>query len=496
MEFVLSYGARFYSGCSALGIMVKQTGKCVTDAVRYLCDVCEKEFHLIEGLDSMNCVNMIEPLIHSTAAHPYPRYDFDLRFPNFPSYLRRSAIASAAGKVRSYRSLVRNWEEGGRRGRCPAFPALEEEPVTLYYGNMFVFTDKYGSRLGKGELSVYGKVKVFCSQRQLTQDRPLTKEERRKFSSGQEDINAFVWDWVPVRIKPSDIHYLQRMQEQGRKVLAPVLLTRGKRHFLQFATKIKQPLGEKEIFGQTILAADLGINNPATCCVMRPDGTVLARRFYHPAADKGLLEHRLNMVSRAQSHGSRKTPVLWRMADNANRKLSDGAADFIMSVAEEFSVDVIVFEHLELSGKKRGSKKKRLHHWRANYVQELVSNRAHARGMRIARICAWGTSRLAFDGSGRVERGINNNYSTCRFQNGKVYNCDLSASYNIGARYFIREIMKTMPARVWSELTAKVPELAKRTTCTLSSLIRLNAVLPPSGGGKPDGSFIKLPEGI
>ena len=144
------------------------------------------------------------------------------------------------------------------------------------------------------------------------------------------------------------------------------------------------------------------------------------------------------------------------------------------------AVLVSVFEHLDLAGKKRGSKKAKLHHWRAKYVQELVSNRAHARGMRIATVCAWGTSRLAYDGSGVVTRNVNNNYSICRFKSGKIYNCDLSASYNIGARYFIREIAKTTVVTLWSELVAKVPELSKRSTCTLSSLIKLNAELRSS----------------
>ena len=34
------------------------------------------------------------------------------------------------------------------------------------------------------------------------------------------------------------------------------------------------------------------------------------------------------------------------------------------------------------------------------------------------------------------------NHSLCIFQNGKRYHCDLSASYNIGTRYFVREIFK------------------------------------------------------
>ena len=148
-----------------------------------------------------------------------------------------------------------------------------------------------------------------------------------------------------------------------------------------------------------------------------------------------------------------------------------------------YNADVIVFEHLELSGRKRGSKKQRLHHWRARYVQAMVADKAHRDGMRISHICAWGTSKLAFDGSGTVLRGKEadlGSYSVCRFTTGKEYNCDLNASYNIGARYFIRELLKSLPERVRLAAEAKIPQLAKRSTCTLSSLISLNAVLTES----------------
>jgi hypothetical protein len=118
--------------------------------------------------------------------------------------------------------------------------------------------------------------------------------------------------------------------------------------------------------------------------------------------------------------------------------------------------------------------------WKADYVQAMVAQKAHMHGMRISHICAWNTSKLAFDGSGAVirskEAGLNT-YSLCRFTNGKVYNCDLSASYNIGSRYFIRELLKSCSEKDRLDILAKVPECSKRTTCTLSSLIRLNAVL-------------------
>ena len=105
-------------------------------------------------------------------------------------------------------------------------------------------------------------------------------------------------------------------------------------------------------------------------------------------------------------------------------------------------------------------------------------------GIRVSRICARNTSRLAFDGSGYVTRGayVQNgkkcyNYSICVFPNGKIYHCDLNASYNIGSRYFIREFLKSdvVIQRLLND--AKEHRYGTGTTRTLSDLIRLNADL-------------------
>ena len=120
----------------------------------------------------------------------------------------------------------------------------------------------------------------------------------------------------------------------------------------------------------------------------------------------------------------------------------------------------------------------KLHLWKSGYVQAMVEQKAHRLGMRISHVCAWGTSKLAFDGSGILLRGKEagyRSYSMCKFPNGKEYHCDLSASYNIGSRYYIREILKSLPARERFVVEAKVPQSTKRSTCTLSTLINLNA---------------------
>ena len=113
-----------------------------------------------------------------------------------------------------------------------------------------------------------------------------------------------------------------------------------------------------------------------------------------------------------------------------------------------------------------------------------MEHHAHILGIKISRICAWNTSKLAYDGSGKVERGryFQNgiekyNYSICTFQNDKEYNCDLNATYNIGARYFIRELLKSNSVMRRLPNQTKVSDYGTGTTRTLSTLIRLNADL-------------------
>jgi IS605 OrfB family transposase len=265
-----------------------------------------------------------------------------------------------------------------------------------------------------------------------------------------------------------------------RKQCAPTLQKRGKEWHLDFPFEEKVTLSKTDISEQTVVAVDLGINNAATVSIMRSDGTILGRRFLRLAKETDHLAHSIGRIKKAQQHGNHKTPRLWAKAKGINHDISVKTANFIMDVAEIYNADVIVFEHLDVQGKKRGSKKQRLHLWRSQEVQSIVANKAHRCGMRVSHVNAWGTSKFAYDGSGTVLRGKDaglKTYSMCKFANGKIYNCDLSASYNIGARYFIRETLKSLPETVRLRTEAKVPQCSKRSTCTLSTLISLNAVL-------------------
>ena len=148
----------------------------------------------------------------------------------------------------------------------------------------------------------------------------------------------------------------------------------------------------------------------------------------------------------------------------------------ITAYAWEQGAEVIVFEYLEMQGKKQGGKKQRLYMWRKRDIQKQCEHQAHRRGIRVSRVSARNTSRQAFDGSGKVARNPEN-HSLCTFTTGKQYNCDLSAAYNIGARYFIRELLKPLPETERSSLEAKVPAVKRRTSCVYADLRRLSQEL-------------------
>ena len=210
---------------------------------------------------------------------------------------------------------------------------------------------------------------------------------------------------------------------------------------------------------------------------MRSDGTVPARKFISFPGEKDHLKHVLGRIRRFQrEHGAAKAGGFWAYAVRLNEELSKKTAAAIVAFAEEHGADVIVFEFLEMKRKIRGSRKQRLHMWRKRDVQKRCTHLAHRKGIRVSRVCAWNTSALAFDGSGKVERSPEN-HSLCRFSTGKQYNCDLSASYNIGARYYIRELLKPLPETARSLLEAEVPAVKRRTSCVYADLLRLHAAM-------------------
>ena len=419
----------------------KDTVKIYRKAVDFLINVCLSEWNNISAIKgNLLQQQYVERCIHVTKYNPAPMYDFDIKFYKMPSYMRRGAINEAIGKVSAYISNLSNWKTNPV-GREPSVPKAGYVFPSMYRTVMYNQTDDY-----------IAQIKVYIRN---------------------------TWDWITIDLRKSDMDYIYR-RCKNRKQCAPTLQKSGKEWFLDFPFEEKVTLCDTVVYNQTVVAVDLGINTAATVSVMRSDGTILGRYFCKLPKETDHLMHSINRIKKAQQHGNYKTPGLWAKAKGINHDIAVKTANYIMDIAVLYNADVIVFEHLDKNGKVRGSKKQKLKMWRSQEVQSIVTNKAHRLSMRISRVCAWGTSKFAYDGSGRVLRGKDGGFGTyelCKFQNGKIYNCDLSASYNIGARYFIREILKSVDASSRLGIEAKVPQCTKRSTCTFSTLISLNAEL-------------------
>ena len=407
-------------------------------ALSFCINVCDKEWDSVHSIKKNQLRQMfVESLIHTTKKNK-PKYpEFDKDFCKFPSYLRRDVISQVIGIVSSYRSNLENWNQN-KIGNPPQLSFKHDAMPVFYRKNMYLTSDKPYECF----------VKVY-----------INKD----------------WVWRKIKLKKTDVDYIQK-HLSNIAPSAPKLEKRFGKYYLRFAFEKNIVLYDTDIFKRVICSVDLGLNSDAVCTIMTADGTIHKRKFINFAGDKDHLWHICNRIKKKQrEHGNKSISSLWRYATHLNDELSVKIAIAIVEFAELWNADVIVFEKLNMKGKKHyGKNAQKLHLWRKNGIQELVTHKAHERHMRISHICAWGTSKLAFDGSGEVSRNEYNR-AIATFKNRKQYNCDLSASYNIGARYFIRELLKPVSETEWSQLLAKVPEVERRTSCTYNTLLKLNS---------------------
>ena len=433
MRTVSSYGVEIRKQ----NIPIRQTMEIYRQAVGYLTEIYAQVWEELRKIpETKKRFNTAEHMVHMTKKNT-AWFDFDLRFPKMPSYLRRSAIQHALGSVSSYETRLGQWKETGVLSGRPKLTCRNHAMPVFYRDVMY----REGAE---------GKDEAYL-----------------KLYDGHD------WKWFRVYLKRTDMEYLRR-NWKGKKASAPALEKRHRRYFLRFSYTEEVTLTKTPVKEQIICSVDLGINTDAVCTIMRADGTVLGRRFIDHPSEKDRMYRTLGRIRRFQrEHGSAQTQGRWAYTKRLNTELGKKTAGAIVRYAEENHADVIVFEYLEMQGKISGKKKQKLHLWRKRDIQKCCEHQAHRKGMRVSRICAWNTSRLAYDGSGAVTRD-RENHSLCTFQTGKRYNCDLSASYNIGARYFIRELLKPLPATERSLLEAKVPPVKRRTSCVYADLRELH----------------------
>ena len=141
-------------------------------AVDYLISVCMDHWTEVAAIPKeLERKTYVESMIHKTKDNPVVPYDFDDRFYKFPSYLRRSAIATAIGKVSSYKSGLAAWESSDTedRGLTPGLPRAGFSFPCMYRKVMYEQTGDYTAQ-----------IKVWIHN---------------------------TWDWLAVSIRKSDVDY-------------------------------------------------------------------------------------------------------------------------------------------------------------------------------------------------------------------------------------------------------------------------------------------------
>ena len=433
MKISQSYGIKFKDGYKA----IKRTIVIYNDAINYLVKPVQDNWDNISKIDgSLKKMNYVEKLVHSTKNRK-AIYDFDEKFYKFPVYLRRSAITKAIGIFSSYMSQVNNWLANDCKGVMPKLDKGNHLMPCFYKGNMF------------NQVNNEAYIKVYRNND---------------------------WLWQKIRLNHSDLKYLENKAPLD-SWSAPVLEKKYGHYELRFTRDFNVELSNKDIYKQKVCAVDLGITSDAVCSILNYKGTVLSRKFINCGKEKDSLNNALHRVSTFQKeHGSYNVRRLWSIAKRRNLNLAHLVAHKIVDYASENNCDVIVFEYLDTKAKKKGSKKQKLSMWKHQDIQNTTERLAHSKGLRVAHVCAWNTSKLAYDGSGNILRGNkvskDTPYDVCKFKSGKIYNCDLNASYNIGARYIIKELIKVLP-----DIMTKVSDIGSGTSRTLATLWNINSMM-------------------
>lgn len=409
--------------------------------VRDLMLLINAQWKALQHYSGDEVVGAIERLIHPTSQRPVVKYRyFHRRYYKFPSYLRRVAINDAFGQVQSFRTRFELWLDGDRKKRPPKLTCATGTFPSLYRGQCIKFNESFTA----------ASIKVFYR-------------------------NDWVWMIIKVRGEP-------RYFDKGEQ-LSPLLVFKNKRWMLSIPQQLNVSLKDKKTFSKKVLAVDVGINTDAVCAVVDKYGTVYERKFFN-RQDKDrvyrLMQRIRNKARKQTRHGNKLFKGFcsrtYRQLQHVNQNQAHHISRYIVNMAIANGCDAVVVENLKFfrprGGKKGSALRMRFHNWYHRRLIEYVSSKAKEAGLRVIPVYARGTSSYAYDGSGKVTRD-KNNYANAVFTNGKKYNADLSASYNIAARGIMKLHHPLLAKRLWSEGR---PNACPTTgnPLSLSSLWRLN----------------------
>ena len=444
---VVSYNVEVINNTNKLRHIVANTLALYNSALNYVCDVVLKHYDEINELNNLEGRMYLEHLIHNTKNN-IAKYNFDSIYYKLPCYLLRDIESKAIGHIFSYKSNLDNYKKE-RYNKISNGKKFKKREPSLSKCNLLpsFYKDNMYKMISDNKIAL----KIY------------------------EDKD---WKYEEFKLKKNDLKYINKI---NGKRYNPEIKIIGKKIYIKFTFEIEDlKLQDKELNKRIICGVDLGVNNDATISIMNYEGTILGRHFIN-TNNKDLMNHLLNKKRKIQRNSGNykyfRNLHINNKINSINENIVNHTANQIIKICLSYGVDVIVFENLRNKFKRaKKSFRARLHRWRKIAIYNKAYEMAHRNGIRVSTVNPNGTSRYAYDGSGEVERD-NDNYSICKFVSGKTYNCDLSASYNIAARYYIRETLKPLDVNSRSELETKASLALSGTKLTYNTFkVLLNVI--------------------
>jgi len=286
-----------------------------------------------------------ETLTHRTAHNLNHIYPFDNELPNYPSGLRRAAIAEAYGHACAWKTSYDKWQTkkerseernlkriSGEKGPIeftdhpPQFPC-DTKDWPVFYGTTLKMLDSH-----------HLMVKVFTGKAYVY----------RKITLAQ----AFIAPPGYACGSPSLIH-----RSYGWELHVPIIL-REKVDLKKIETLVK----DKDL---RICVVDLGINHHAVATIQDTKGRVYATLFISGAKDNRLRKRYLEKIVNLQMEtkiipkGERFARDLWDKISNLNDHVAHYVSKKLVEFATTYGAKIIVFEHLGRLKPSKGTKS----HW-------------------------------------------------------------------------------------------------------------------------------------
>ena len=380
----------------------------------------------------------VEQLFHATKDNPYPKYDklFGLgtKLYKFPSYLRRAAINDAIGHVSSFQTRYYDWQGGIRNKKTASPPRLNT--------NCGVYPDLYKNQC----------IKIASDYSQA---------EIKVYKNND-------WQWESVKIgKLARRHLIP-----GVKQLSPTLVVKDGAASLSVPYQI--PTNKKKETHK-YWGVDIGLNTTAVCSIVDESGLVHARKFIHDGASLDKRDKHLARIRRKASLTKKLhkgfAKLHYRKAANTSKNIASQTAKQIVNFAIANNATTVVIENLRnwkpKGGKRSSSLKQRFHGWVKSAIADRLEQLGQEHGIKIVSVYARGTSSFAYDGTGKVKRD-KDNYALGTFSTNKKYSIDLSASYNIAARYIAYKLK--LATKYGKLLVSQSSDGKPRSWVSLSSL--------------------------